>query len=428
MNLTARRDPWSNMPGPEDILRVELPNGIVVLARSNFNSPSVVISGYLRGGSLHDPDPMLGLSDFTAAMMMRGTHRRTFQEIYDRMESVGAGLGFDSGVHSTGFGGRSLAEDLDLLFELLTESLFQPAFPLEYVERLRAQFLTGLAIRAQDTADQAAMAFDDIVYAGHPYCRPEDGYPETVKAITREALIEFHRKYYGPQGCVIAIVGGVDPQRLVDLAASYFSGWQNPDFVPFGELPSVNPLLKPERKHVSIPGKSQTDLIIGAAGPSRRAADFIAASLGNNLFGQFGLYGRIGQVVRQQAGLAYYSYSSLSGGEGPGPWDVSAGINPQNIEQAVGLIVDEITRFTSEPPTLDELEDSKSNFIGRLPLALESNGGVAGMLLNLERYSLGLDYYRRYPDLVKAVTPEAVLEAARHYLDPQRLAVASAGP
>jgi zinc protease len=227
---------------------------------------------------------------------------------------------------------------------------------------------------------------------------------------------------------VIAIVGGVDPQRLVDLAARYFSGWQNPDYVPFGELPSVNPLLKLERKHVNIPGKSQTDLIIGAAGPSRRAPDFIAASLGNNLFGQFGLYGRIGQVVRQQAGLAYYSYSSLSGGEGPGPWDVSAGINPQNIEQAVGLIVDEITRFTSEPPTLDELDDSKSNFIGRLPLALESNGGVAGMLLNLERYSLGLDYYRRYPDLVKAVTPEAVLEAARHYLDPQRLAVASAGP
>src|SRR5512138_2492257 len=119
------RSPWSNMPGPEDILRAELPNGIVVLARANFISPSVVISGYLRGGGLQDPDEKLGLADFTASMLMRGTQKRSFQEIYDRLESVGAGLGFDSGTHTTGFGGRSLVEDLDLLLDLLSEALFE---------------------------------------------------------------------------------------------------------------------------------------------------------------------------------------------------------------------------------------------------------------------------------------------------------------
>jgi zinc protease len=293
---------------------------------------------------------------------------------------------------------------------------------------MRAQYLTGLAIRAQDTGDQAAMAFDDIVYEGHPYCRPEDGYPETIQAITRDDMIDFHRRTYGPGGCVISIAGGVDPQQAVEKIARSLIGWQNLGAVSQDNLPPVKPLVGRVTKKVAIPGKSQSDLLIGTAGPSRRSPDFVPASLGNSILGQFGMYGRIGQVVRNQAGLAYYAYSSLSGGDGPGPWDVIAGVNPQNVDQAVGLILKEITRFISEPPTEYELEDTRSNYIGRLPLALESNGGVAGMLVNLERYGLGLDYYRRYPDLVRSVTPEDVLEIAQRYLDPERIAVASAGP
>jgi zinc protease len=138
--------------------------------------------------------------------------------------------------------------------------------------------------------------------------------------------------------------------------------------------------------------------------------------------------GRIGDVVREKAGLAYYAHSSLSGGLGPGPWSVSAGVDPDHMDRAIELIRQEIARFVSEPVSAEELSDSQANFIGRLPLSLESNGGVAGALLNLERYHLGLDYYRRYTDLVKAVTVEHVLQAAQSYLHPDRLAIAVAGP
>jgi zinc protease len=144
--------------------------------------------------------------------------------------------------------------------------------------------------------------------------------------------------------------------------------------------------------------------------------------------GQFGMFGRIGESVREKAGLAYYAYSSVNAGIGPGPWSASAGVDPRNVDRAVDLMRDEIARFVREPVGGDELEDSQANFIGRLPLAMESNSGVAGALLNLERYGLGLDYYRQYPDLVRGVTPEMALETARRYLDPDRLAVSVAGP
>jgi len=418
----------NSLPGPNDIYREVLPNGITVLARSNFNSPSVVVTGFFEAGALFDPDEKLGLAEYTILSLMRGTKRRTFDEIYNALESVGAGLGFNTGVHKSGFHGRSLAEDLPLLLNLLCEALTLPVFPKAEVEKLRAQLLTGLAIRAEDTADMASMIFDNILFKGHPYSRPEDGFPETIKRIKREDLVKFHREHFGPRGLVMAIVGGVKPEEAARQVKRALGGWQVKNQKETPGLPPLKLLKKTVSKHHRIPGKSQSDLIIGTNGPMRRDPEFMPASIGNNILGQFGMMGRIGDVVREKSGLAYYAYSSLSAGLGPGSWEVSAGVNPQNVKKASDLIQDELKRFVQEGVTSDELADTKANFIGRLPLSLESNGGVANALLNIERHQLGLDYYHRYANLIQEVTAEGVLTTARKFIDPNRLVIAAAGP
>jgi zinc protease len=417
-----------SMPGPEDIHRTELANGIVLLVRVNPSSPSVVIGGYLACGSLFDPDEKLGLADFTASALLRGTQRQDFQQIFESLESAGANLSFSAGVHTAGFTGRSLAEDLPLLLGLLSDALRTPVFPHDQVERLRAQLLTGLAMRAQDTAEMASLTFDQIVFKGHPYERPDAGWPETVQAIARADLVEFHRRHYGPGGMVISVVGGIDPQRVVELVERALGEWTNPGQPAAQVVPAGTPLKKTISRKFRIAGKSQSDLVVGSLGPYRKAPDFLAASLGNSALGQFGLGGRIGEVVREKSGLAYYAYSSLNAGIGPGSWDVSAGVNPANVHKTRELILGEIRRFIEHGVQEQELADSQSNFIGRLPLSMESNAGLANALLNIERYELGLDYYLRYPDLVRAVTPAQVLDTARNYLHPDRLAVAVAGP
>ncbi len=418
----------ANLPGPEDIHRQVLPNGIVVLCRSNFNSPSVVISGYIQAGSLFDSDEKLGLADFTARAMMRGTEKRDFQQIFDALESCGASLGFSSGAHTTGFSGRALVEDLPLLMDLLAEAIRMPMFPTRQVEKLRAQLLTGLAIRAQDTSDMASLTFDQIVFENHPYSRPEDGWPQTIQAITRGDLVRFHQKHLGPRGMVIVIVGAVEAGLALEQIERVLGDWRNPRQPESPVLPPLKPLIQSVTRKVTIPGKFQSDLVIGASGPKRLDPEYIPASLGNSILGQFGMMGRIGEVVRERAGLAYYAYSSLNAGIGPGSWDVAAGVNPGNVEKAAGLIQKEIARFVKKGVTADELADSQANFIGRLPLSLESNAGVANALLNIERHNLGLDYYRRYPNMVKVVTPEQVVEVSRKFLHPDKLAVAVAGP
>lgn len=416
------------LPGPHDVTREELPSGITVLVRSNFNSPTLSIRGYLPSGSIADPDEKLGLSYLTANGLMSGTSRHDFQGIYNEIESIGAKLGFSGGTLTTSFTAHCLSEDLDLILGLIAESLCEPAFPEREFNRQKTQLLTGLAVRAQDTASMAALLFDSMVYAGHPFERPDEGFIETVQSIERKDLVDFYKRTFGPQGLTLAIIGSVEPDRAIAAIRNTLGDWQNPDQETLPELPELAPLQKTQRKNIAIPGKSQADIVMGCQAPDRLSPDYFPLRIGNNILGEFGMMGRLGQRVREEAGLAYYAYSSLSASIGPGAWEMIAGVNPRNIDQTIDLIDAEVRKFVSEPVAAEELADSKSNFLGRVPLMLESNSGVAVSLLNIERFNLGLDYFIRYPQLIQAVTAEEILRASRKYLDPDRLAIAVAGP
>lgn len=428
MNGRTSHAALHTLPGADDIQRIQLENGITLMMRCNPFSPSVVMSGFLPAGSQYDPPEKLGLAYLTALALTRGTQRRNFQQIFDVLETAGASLGFAGSVHTVSFGGRCLVEDLPTLLELLSEVLTQPTFPSDQVERLRVQHLTGLAVRAQDTAEMASLVFDEVLFDGHPYGKPEDGYPQTIQNIQREDLLDFHNKLYSPAGMVLAIVGGIEPAQIADWVHHYLGSWQTQTMPAVVDYPQLNPPAQNIFRHVSIDGKSQTDLVMGTIGPRRTDPDFFPAIVGNNILGQMGMMGRVGEVIRERYGLAYYAAANLVASTAAGSWEVSAGVDPQNLQQTIDLIRREIARFTREPVSKVELADSKANLIGRLPLALESNSGVAGALLNIERYGLGLDYYRRYPTIIEKVSRDEVLETARRYLNSGGMVIVSAGP
>ncbi len=118
------------------------------------------------------------------------------------------------------------------------------------------------------------------------------------------------------------------------------------------------------RHNVVMRDKVQADIVMGLPGPRRSAEDYLEASMMNTILGVFGMMGRIGQSVREEQGLAYYAYSRLAGGLGPGAWTAAAGVSPDNVEQAVESIRDEIRRIQDEPVDDDELADSKAYRIG----------------------------------------------------------------
>jgi zinc protease len=416
------------LPGPESIVRRELPNGAAVLVRENFLSPSVVVLGTVWAGGLDESAEKAGLAALVSSCLLRGAGKRSFHQIYDLLESAGATLSFGSGMHTTSFYSRCLAEDLPMVLELAADAFRRPTFPNDQFERLRGEYLTHLTIREQDTGERAHMAFAELAYAGHPYAHDEEGNSKTVQGISRKEVQEFHARCYGPKRMILTVAGAVHSGKAIHWIESFFGDWKNPLQPERPPLPAAPRLAKMMEKHVSLPGKSQADLVLGAPGPARASPDFLPAMLGNNILGVFGMYGRIGDAVREAEGLAYYSMSALSGGMGPGPWMVLAGVNPRNVPRAVELIRREISRFTKSKVSRNELTDSQASIIGRMPLQLESNEGVAGSLMNIEMFGLGLDYYQRFPGLIRAITADQILETARHYLHADKMALAVAGP
>ncbi len=403
-------------------------NGIVVLLRENHASPSVVVQGFLASGGMEEDQNNAGQASLTASALLRGTRRQNFEEIYESMEAIGASLRFGAGKHHTSFQGKALAEDLEFLLRLLAEAVRHPTFPADPLERLRAERLTALDIRDQDTGAVAGLGFDRLAYPGHPYAIPSDGTKDSVTRLTRDQIIEFHARSYGPRGMVLAVVGAISRHQVESAVQRTLGDWSGAGQPPSATSREAAPLPDMVRTDAALEGKSQCDLVVGVPGPSRNDAEYLACAVGNNILGRFGLYGRIGDAVRERAGLAYYAYSSLSGGPGPGPWTVTAGVNPSHVELALELIRKELDRFVSRPVTAVELAENQAHFIGRLPLQLESNEGVSSALVNLELYDLGLDYYQTFADRVAALRRDHLLIAAQRFLSADRLAVSVAGP
>jgi len=417
----------NSMPDSNTILRETWSNGTTLLAYPNPTSPAVYFTGYMQPGAIEDVDGSNGLASFTTDMLMTGTKRLNFQHLHEKIESIGASLSLGTGHLSTTFSGQCLREDLETVWHLLVEVIQQPAFAEKQFKRVRNQILTGIAIQNQDTGAVASQAFNRALYGSHPYAHPEIGYAQSVAGLRLEQLESFHAAHYGPNGLVLAVCGGIAPEVASEIFSRTIGSWQTNTQSPPRTLPPFTPPESSIRSHVALQEKNQSDLVIGVPAPKTLSRDYEVCSIGNSILGKYGMMGRIGKVVREKAGLAYEVSSHLGAGIGPTAWKIVAGVNPDNLEKAISLLKQEILRFYTEPVTQQELQDVKTQALGRLPLSIETNAGIASILVSIERYGYGLDHLRQLPAIIESVTAEEILAAAQRYWNVDKLVITSAG-
>jgi zinc protease len=167
--------------------------------------------------------------------------------------------------------------------------------------------------------------------------------------------------------------------------------------------------------------------MLGVLGVSRSDPGYFPVVVANVILSNLGMMGRLGEAVRERLGLVYHIGTDLYVSRGRRPWVVSAGVSPSVLEQAISAIQGELAALRDEPVSPEELADAHALLIGSLPISLETNDGIAGLLLYTERYGLGLDYLERYPALIESVTREQVQAVMQRYWPQGRYVAAAAG-
>jgi zinc protease len=410
------------------IVRERLSNGLRIVVAPIAGLRSVAALLAIEAGQWFEPRGRPGIARLTAQAMLRGTTKRDAKSWADALDGIGAAARLDVGSHAATFSAQSLGADLPTLLAIMSEAVLGPAFLADEVELVRQQTLAQIDEDARNTRAVVERVWRELVYPiGHPFRARAIGDPEVVRTVTADDLRAHHREAIRPKGAVLVIAGGVDSAAAVDAASRAFSAWDGiaaSDGRPVREVA----LASAVRRLEVVPDKTQSDVIIGWPGLPRNDPRFVAARVTNMVFAADTFASRAGHVVRDELGLAYYVFSTIGSSRGQSPWTVRMGVNPTNVERAIGVALDELRKILDGKVASEDLELAQDKLVGELDVARESPGGVAALVLEGEIFDLGPDYLDRYPKELRAVTRDQVVDTARSFLPPDRSAVAIAGP
>ncbi len=400
--------------------------GTVVTVKTVATTPAVTIHAACRAGSMYEPPDHPGLAHFLAQTIDRGTAGWSADALADALDSRGVALQVGTNRHTLTVSATCLASDFEDILAIVVDVLRHPSFPPEEVERRRGEILTAIGQDEDAPGVQALEGVFALLYGeAHPYGRRVKGSAAAVRRVDRAALEAFHRAQVTPAGVSLAIVGDVDPERAVETAARLLEDWTAP-------APADPPLPPPpaaKRRQWVRPmlNKAQVDIAYGFTTVARSDPAYYACWVMNTVLGQFGLGGRLGEVIRERRGMAYYVYSSFDAALIEAPLVIRAGVDGSNVVRTIAAIDGEVAKMAREGVTAEELADTKRYLIGSLPRLLETTTGIATFLQTAEFFDLGEDYDVRLPALIEAVTRDEVHRAAQ-LLSPERAAVAVAGP
>jgi zinc protease len=400
-------------------------SGARVLFVASPELPMADVNLVFDAGSARDGEHS-GLASMTADMLTQGAGDWDADTIAARLEDVGAKLGTSTDRDKTTVSLRTLTRQpaMDTAVQTLATLLSNPAFADADLERERRNRLVALRRDEESPKTVGQKALYRQIFGSHPYAADPSGTTETITAITREDLVDFHRRHYTGANAVVAIVGALDRAQAEVLADRVTAG------LPKGErpapLPRVADLDAAVTEQIVFPS-SQTTVVAGQPGMRRGDPDYFTLYVGNHILGGSGLVSLLMEEIREKRGLSYSTYSYFLPLAQPGPFLMGLQTKNDQADQAREVMLDTLRRFIASGPSEAELTAAKKNITGGFPLRIASNSDIVGYLAVIGFYDLPLDYLDRFTDRIEAVTAEQIKEAFSRRLHPDRLAIVVVG-
>ena len=404
---------------PSHLIRqTTLPSGVRLVTERVPGAVSASVGAYVGVGGRDEDDALAGASHFLEHLLFKGTATRSARQIAEQIDATGGDMNAYTSREHTAFYARVPARDRDLAVDVLTEVLAEPALRASEVDAEREVILEELAAAEDNPEDVAHMRLASSMYPDHPLGREVLGTEDSIEAMGRDDIVGFHQRWYRAANLVVAAAGDVEHDSLVERLAS-FTGAGSGGEAPMRWAPGADIVPVVVERHPV----EQAHLCLGWHGPGHHDDDRYAFAFVNHVLGG-GTSSRLFQEIREERGLAYTVFSSLSLNVDGGAVTVYAATSPAKLAEVLSIIDDEVGRLVASGITDDEFAVAAGYLEGSTLLSLEDPGSRMGRIgravsMRGEVHDIGEQVAK-----LRAVTPDDVNRVAKDVLGAPRSLVA----
>ena len=406
---------------PSEPQRIVLDNGLVVYLLEDHELPVLKVKITTRTGSIYDPADKVGLAELCGAVMrIGGTEKIDGDALDEKLEfmaaSVETSIGLESGNSSLDVMSKDWEEGLFLLFDVLRN----PAFAENKIE-LHKNKMKDEVLRQNDNPTKIATRefYFKVFGKDSPWARKPT--VESIDNISRDDLIEFHKKYYVPNNSIMSVAGDFDKDGFIAKLKELTNDWNSKDV----SLPEVEPIPEPEGPVVySISREvTQSNIRLGHLGLRRHDPDKYAIEILSFILGEGGFTSRLMSEVRSNRGLAYAVGSIITEGADRGKFTAYSITKSESSIAAIELMRDIISDMCVNPPTKEEMHRAKETLSNQFVFRYDSSSKIVNQKAAMEYFNYPHDYLETYLEKLNTVTAEDVLAAAKKHLHPEKLVI-----
>jgi zinc protease len=407
--------------------RLVLPNGLTIILLPKKDVPLIAFSGFVRGGSLADPQGKPGVASLVAGLLDRGAGKRNAFEFADAVEGAGGSFSASAGAESVSVNGQFLARDRALMVELLADALMRPRFEAEEFAKFRDRDIEFIkSAKDSDPSQLLAVYGRALLFGAHPYGRPQGGSERSLASIVQSDVTAYHAANFGADRATLVFAGDLDVRWMKQALTAAFGPWAKskaarPSLAAAPRVTGRRVLL------VDSPGSVQTYFWLANVGVDRRYGGRPALDLVNTLYG--GRYtSLLNTELRIKSGLSYGASSGFVRGSAPGEFAIRSFTQTDNTAKALDLTLQTLEKLKHDAIEPAMLESSRAYVLGQYPLRLETAAHWAAALADLEFYGLGREYIEGYgPALAKVDLAETAAVTADAFPRPDDLVIVLIG-
>ena len=410
-----------NLPLPEE---TSLPNGLRVVVVEQPRLPLVSFRLAFRSGDASDPLELPGLTDVMTDMLVEGTESRTSRQIAEEVARFGATLTAGASSDYLTVAASSLSAYAGHILELLADVTLRPVFPESELALAKANAQQNLIAQRAQPSFLASEAVARVLFGQHPYAVVAST-PESIEALSRDALLRHHRALLVPNNAVLLVAGDVSREEILARAAELFGDWQ-PGEVLEPQFPA--PPARSERVAyvVDRPGSAQTNILVANTSVARTDPDYFPLLVMHTILGG-NASARLFMNLREEKGYTYGAYSQLDARRHAGSFRATTEVRGEVTGVSLKEIFYELNRIRDEDVSDKELTDAKTYLTGIFPIRLETQEGLVDQLTQIRMHGLPEDYLQTYRENIQRVTKEDVRRVARSHVTPDRAAVVVVG-